>query len=461
LKTTPIKTFFLLFCLFFIFFVIICNSTSASEPQKVVVIPFTIHSQKDLSFLRNGIENMLAARLSLQDKVVVIDREKTRQAMEMMPDPINRDAAVTLGVEMQADYVLFGSVTVFGESFSTDAWFIDVNSKKTVLTFNQFAKQRGEVIYHVNLLAGQINETVFGRKTASYQAPLQKGADQSPSQKVTESDRRSHPEKLVTEDSKTEILEPYGKPVGDGKSLTVGWKSRNYKMRIRGMSVGDVDGDGRNETVFIDDKNVYIHRYSDQRFERIGQINGKPNHNYIGVDLADINRNGKSEIFVTNYLSNTKKLSSFALEWDGVKFQKIAEKENWFYRVIDLPGRPGRVLMGQKQGGQAANPFKGGVYELKWKNNHYVPAEQQALPKKINVSPIPKTTTFVFCIKMVKKNGQARNPMAVVRIIWSFGWNLNPALGHTRKWTVSICPKEFKSQTWIKTGGTRLYWSKI
>jgi TolB-like protein len=98
LKTTPIKTFFLLFCLFFIFFVIICNSTSASEPQKVVVIPFTIHSQKDLSFLRNGIENMLAARLSLQDKVVVIDREKTRQAMEMMPDPINRDAAVTPGL---------------------------------------------------------------------------------------------------------------------------------------------------------------------------------------------------------------------------------------------------------------------------------------------------------------------------------------------------------------------------
>ena len=90
---------------------------------------------------------------------------------------------------------------------------------------------------------------------------------------------------------------------------------------------------------------------------------------------------GKSEIFVTNYLSNTKKLSSFTLEWDGVKFQKIADKENWLYRAIDLPGRAGRLLMGQKQGNRAADPFTGGVYELKWNDGRYVPAEQQALPK--------------------------------------------------------------------------------
>lgn len=371
------KAIFFLPCLFSIFLMVICNVSSADEPKKVVVIPFTIHSQKDLSFLQNGIENMLSTRLSLEDKVVVIDREKTRQALEKMADPINKEAAILLGAELQADYVLFGSLTVFGESFSTDAWFLDVNSKKAVLTFNQYAKSRGDVIYHVNLLAQQINETVFDRRTAAGQA--------APQKKEAEIDRHKHPEKLLAKDSEPKTLDTYGRPVGDGKTPGVGWRSRKFKTRIRGMSIGDVDGDGRNETVFIDDTNVFIHRYSDERFQRIGQITGKSNHNYVGIDVADINRNGKSEIYVTNYLKDINRLSSFVLEWDGVKFKKITQNEKWYYRVLNLPGRVDKVLLGQKRGGYDADLFRGGVFELKWENGRYVPAEHQILPKKINV----------------------------------------------------------------------------
>jgi TolB-like protein len=356
---------------------VICKITAAEASKKVVVIPFTIHSQKDLSFLQDGIENMLATRLSLENKVVVINREQTRQALEKMPDPINQEAAILLGAELQADYVLFGSLTVFGESFSTDAWFLDVNSKKAVLTFNQYAKNRGDVIYHVNLLAQQINETIFGRRTAAVQAV--------PPKKEAEIDRYKHPEKLLAKDSELKGLDTYDRPVEVGKTPAIGWRSRRFKTRIKGMAVGDVDGDGRNETVFIDDINVFIHRYSDERFERIGQITGKSNHNYIGIDVADINRNGKSEIFVTNNLKDINLLSSFVLEWNDGTFKKIAQNEKLYYRVLILPGREEKVLLGQKRGGYDTDLFKGGIYELKWENNRYLPAKHQSLPKKVHV----------------------------------------------------------------------------
>lgn len=173
-----------------------------------------------------------------------------------------------------------------------------------------------------------------------------------------------------------------GAQLASGKISPLFWKSRKFKTQIRGIAVGDVDGEGRNEIVFISGKRVFIYRYSGGSFEKVTEIKGKSFYNFTSVDIADIDRNGNSEIFVTNLPRNSNRLSSFVLEWNGTKFEKIADKANWYYRVLNVQ-KKGKILLGQKQG--VEDIFRTGIYELKWSNGRYEPAERQILPKHMNV----------------------------------------------------------------------------
>jgi len=315
---------------------------------------------------------MLSTRLALAETVVLIDREQARQALQDVPTPINAKTAVLLGARLEADYVLFGSLTVFGESISTDARFMDVHQQKPVVTFNQYGKTQGDIIRHVDIFAGQINATVFGRQTASYRPT-------PPSQPTA--DVHAHPDKLWTGDTTTTMTDSPGALLATDKTSPVSWKSRNFKSNIKGVSVGDVDGDGKNETVFISDRKVFIYRYMGGRFEKIDEIDGQAMDDFIGVDVTDINQNGKSEIFITN-LFKKNRIQSFVLEWDGATFSRIVENENWYYRVLNVPDR-GDLLLGQKRG--MDDIFTGGVYALQWENGRYVPADRQNLPKPMNI----------------------------------------------------------------------------
>jgi hypothetical protein len=47
------------------------SAAADTAPSRVLLFPFTIHAEKDLSFLNNGIQSMLAARLTRQGAVEV------------------------------------------------------------------------------------------------------------------------------------------------------------------------------------------------------------------------------------------------------------------------------------------------------------------------------------------------------------------------------------------------------
>ncbi len=357
--------------------VIFTGSPQAAETSRLLILPFNIHSEKDLSFLQNGIRDMLSTRIAPEGEVVPVSREETLQALKKMPGPIDVQAAVELGKLVKADYVIFGSLTVFGESSSTDARFVDVSRNRPLIIFSQSGKSRDDVISHINLFASRINEQVFGHTSYTYAPSRQPEAS---------ADRRKHPRKhpitLMAGDKPIDTTDSITRTVSPKASFDT-WKSRKFNTQIKGIGVGDVDEDGRNETVFISDKNVFIYRYMDGKFEKVGEVRGEIYNTIIGVDVADINKNGKSEIFVTNLHKKTGWLKSFVLEWDGSGFVKIFEDSNWFFRVLKTPDRSD-ILLGQKRG-SGRDLFFGNVFEIKWKSGIYAPAERQILPKGINI----------------------------------------------------------------------------
>ncbi len=354
---------------------------SADKISKVLILPFNIHSEKDLSFLQKGIGEMLSTRLAFENRVITAGKGDPKIAAEKLPAAIDEKAALIFGEKTGADYVLFGSLTVFGDSISTDAKFYDVQKKSQLVVINEFGSSQGDVIYHINVFAARINETVFGRKTVSSQAPAKQIAQQQPSGGDRSTDSRKNPEELWSKESGIKMSYDEA-PVASGEPAASLWKSKKFETKLKAIAVGDVDGDGKIETVFADDHNIFIYRQFGGKFEKIKEINGKSYLFYKGIDVADINGNKKAEIFVTA-INDSGRIISFVLEWDGKDFRKIKDDEDWHYRVLDLPSRGGKVLFGQKGG--YAGIFSQNIYELKWVNGDYISTNSEPLLQGINV----------------------------------------------------------------------------
>ena len=105
----------------------LCTAATAyAAPVRVAILPFAIHAEKDLSFLQGGIIEMLGSRISYKDQVEVIGKDETRSVLKSIEGLEGKSRALGVGGKLNADYVLFGSITMLGESVSIDAKMVDV-----------------------------------------------------------------------------------------------------------------------------------------------------------------------------------------------------------------------------------------------------------------------------------------------------------------------------------------------
>lgn len=375
MKTTCCKIFRLIVLGLLLFAVSVGRpETAAAQPRRVAVLPFKINAEKDLSFLRDGIVDMLASRLAWEDKVVVLSREETARVLKTDAAAITEGSAREIGTRLGVDYVLFGSLTVFGNSVSIDAKMVDVSGSKPPLTFFNQSQQMDQVISDINLFATDINEKIFGRAMPARQAHSQ---IQTP---PGQSDLRAHPEKMLA-NGFGEMDEEQPKRVSPGSAFMATqeasgrsaqfWKSQNIKQQIVGIAIGDVDRDGKQETVLVTPYSVEIYRFEQQRFYKVNTVAERRLGHIIGVDVADINGNGYPEIFVTSLNPYRKFIKSFVLEFNGQAYTEIVKDREWYFRVVEHPSR-GKILLGQRH--KTSSPLSGEIYEMEWKNSEYEPA---------------------------------------------------------------------------------------
>ncbi len=142
-----------------------------------------------------------------------------------------------------------------------------------------------------------------------------------------------------------------------------------FDFEMVDFAVGDLTGNGENEFVMIDDHRVMIYRYANQQFRKIGQLKTRKNINrFLSVDVADINGNGRDEIFVTNHWGD--RLKSFVLEVvPGKKgLTRIWQDVNLYFRVLrDFDGPP--LLVSQRP--DFERPFRPGIHTVTYRNGKY------------------------------------------------------------------------------------------
>jgi hypothetical protein len=137
--------------------------------------------------------------------------------------------------------------------------------------------------------------------------------------------------------------------------------------------MGDVDQDGKLETVLMSPHSVEIYRFEQQRFYKVATVAKRSLDHFLGVDVADINGNGYPEIFITSLDAYKLYANSLVVEFDGQDFKEIVTNSRWYYRVVKHPKR-GKLLLGQRL--TAGGPISGEISEMVWQNSEYQPADQ-------------------------------------------------------------------------------------
>ncbi|TFG90477.1 MAG: hypothetical protein E4H15_07520 [Syntrophobacterales bacterium] len=369
--------------------------------KRVAVLPFSVHSSEDITYVRDGIWDMLISRLSVSDGIRVSAKQEVKEALVKSEgkEPAVADV-YSLGKSMNLDYVVWGSITKIGNSISLDAKLLDVSTYKTPVGVFEQCKGMDDVIPRINDFAKKIHYHILGitPPAAEVAALPPTGQERSPAKNTPQV---SDEGKVIRtrQGTFTSVINPSFITATDPLAQKGFWMSQQYKKTFRGMDIGDVDGDKKNEVVVIDRNTITIHQKNETGFVLRNKLSGKPSDQYLAVDVADINGNGVAEIIVTNLTNDT--LTSFVMEFRDGKLEKIASDLNWFMRVTDTEDGP--VLMGQELSVGTADPFTGPIYEIIWKDGAYREGKQMLVPQGLPV----------FGVLFAKVDGAAERVVAL------------------------------------------------
>jgi len=356
----------------------------AKDKYTVAVLPFSVHSAENIDYVRQGIGDMLASRISVSEKLEVVGRDSLFNALnettgkEFTPTDVH-----AVGKKVNADFVVWGSITKIGSSLSIDGKMLDISANKLALNITAQCPTMDEVIPKINDFAQRITAHILGATPQTIAAlPTAKEVivSRPPSPQAAREAEIISGMGGGRKGTFTSSINPDFINAAQPLNRKTFWKSQQFSNEFRGMDIGDVNGDGLNETVMIDPHNVFIYQKKGNEFKPIQQIPGKSYDYYVSLDVADINGNGIKEIIVSSYTG--QQVDSFILEFRNGKFQTIASNLPWFMRGIDNgSGIP--LLLGQRRG--IGMPFDTPIHEIVWKNGAYAEGQKMKIPQGLSV----------------------------------------------------------------------------
>lgn len=361
------------------------GSLCAKDKYVVTVLPFTLNSSENIEYVKQGIQDMLITRITVPEKINVYGKDTVAEELKKSNiKAISLNDVYKIGKKLKSDYVVWGSITKIGSSISVDGKLVDITNAKSDVGFFTQSPNMDEVIPKVNDFSQRIVQHIIGTsmpKTAVVEPPQASSATSSSlapgvsRESLIISGMKSGKRGTLTSVINTDFINAPADPF-KRKGF---WMSQQFPTEFKGMDIGDVNGDGKNEVVTIDDHNVYIYQKTSTEFKLLETIKGKPYDKYLSVDVADIKKSGINQIYVTSV--NDTNLDSFVLEYKDGKYEKIADLK-WFLRVIDTPsGIP--LLLCQAYGfGQI---FDTPIYEMIWRNGKFIQDQEMKIPRGLSV----------------------------------------------------------------------------
>ncbi|UCD31441.1 MAG: outer membrane protein assembly factor BamA [Desulfobacterales bacterium] len=141
---------------------ILPNTVFSIDKIRVAVLPFEVHSMKDLSYVKTEILEVIKNNLK-DGGAIIVDVES---ALALKDETITSriDAIRSFGLKQNADYVVWGSLTWIGQKFSLDAKMVESFGQEPPGVFFQEGQGAENLLGIVNQLAKNIGLKLFKRE---------------------------------------------------------------------------------------------------------------------------------------------------------------------------------------------------------------------------------------------------------------------------------------------------------
>jgi TolB-like protein len=152
--------------------------TVLADTSTVAVIPFRMNAEEPIGFIGDGVRDMLTSRIGSAPSIRVVKQDLVREALaKWAGSELTEESAIDVGRTLQADYVVFGSISKIGNNVSVDVSLLDVKEGGTLTSVFTQSLGLDEVVPHMNELALGITKAVTSRaKTSPVELPLAEAA---------------------------------------------------------------------------------------------------------------------------------------------------------------------------------------------------------------------------------------------------------------------------------------------
>jgi len=348
---------------FFSLFFLALTSPWAQQTQ-VALLPPSLHGEVDPG-LRKALWNLLSTRLMARGDLVVVDRSVLERFSEGLgEEEIDERTARWLGRRIGTQFVIFGSLTKVGGYLSLDLKILDVTKAGPPKAVYGEYSSAEELLAGLDTLAGEVRDKILGRETVRFRS----GGT-----------------------LKASLL-----------YQAVGYtKLQRFPGKIlKGVAVGDVDGEGHKEIVLMEPHALWIYRDTGRELKLIAEHHLSVAHNLLTVGTVDVDGDGREEIAVTDAIGDD--LQSFILAFKGGQLKYKAKGINRYLCVKEIGGR--KLLLGQAMGKDS--DYDGPIEELHWSKGK--------LRSKGPLKGLPAEVGWLYCFVLGYFTGGQRPEVAYV-----------------------------------------------
>jgi TolB-like protein len=324
---------------------IVYPGAMAADRKRISVLPFRINAEKDMEYLQKGVSEILESRLAGIQDIMVVSPVAKADVQDFEKLTTHPEKIRDIYKEKNMDYIVYGSITIIGKRVSMDVKVVNLSGDQNLWSFFRKIDTIDDLIPTIENISNEIGNKVFKSRV--------------PGKTIPSSGELDH----VTQQQKKK----------EKASL---WKSSELPIQIVGIGAGDIDANGNMEIVAASGHDIHIFHIQGNEVVHHGEIKGEKYHSYLSINVADINKNGTAEIYISCENSRSGSLLSFVVEWDGKQFSSVIQDQNWYFCVVRT--EKGNQLLGQKKGISSA--YIPEIYELLWKEATLVTGEKKLFP---------------------------------------------------------------------------------